>query len=177
MSGEFPPFSTTTVHDVRVINRSRWVIIYSSTCWLCTFHWCESTCWLSTSHESVLQHANSTYCPLLMLTPTVSTLYTRVTSQPLLPGWRHRGDTRWQGRDLYPGQSDWLTSPISRSECLIDTWRYLWLATWRPMAELPGWRPTVTAIDWLDLYAGWLTRDVVRVIDWLDLYPGWLTRY
>ena len=30
-----------------------------------------------------------------------------------LPGWHHRGDTRWQGRDLYPGQSDWLTWPIS----------------------------------------------------------------
>ena len=26
MSGEFPLFSTTTVHDVRAINRSRWVI-------------------------------------------------------------------------------------------------------------------------------------------------------
>ena len=34
-----------------------------------------------------------------------------------LPGWRQRGDTQWHGRDLYPGQGDWLTWPISR---LID---------------------------------------------------------
>ena len=84
--------------------------------------------------------------------------------------WRHRGDARWQGRDLYPGQSDLLTWPISRSEWLIGTWRYLWLATWRPMAELPG-----RVLDWLDLYPGqsdWLTRD--GTCDWpMAELPGW----
>ena len=120
MSGEFPPFSTTTVHDVRVINRSRWVIIYSSTCWLCTFHWCESTCWLSTSHESVRQHANSTYCPRWCWPPLSQhsihalrhSLYFRDDVTEVTPG--DKGVTYIQVRvidwlDLYPGQSDWLT--------------------------------------------------------------------
>ena len=109
MSGDFPPFSTTIGHEVRVINRSRWVIIYSSTCWLCTFHWCESTCWLSTSHESVRQHGNSTYCPPLMVTPHwLNTLYMRYVTASTAG----MTSQRW-----HPVTRVW---PISRSEWLID---------------------------------------------------------
>ena len=87
-----------------------------------------------------------------------------------LPGWRHRGDTWWQGRDLYPGQSDWLTWPISRSEWLIDTWRHLWLP--------PGGRWRNFRGDVIEATPGnkGVTYIQVRVIDWLDLYPGCLTR-
>ena len=142
-----------------------WVnMLAESTCWLCTFHWCESTCWLRTSHESMRQHANSTYFPLLMPTPLTQhsiqalrhSLYFRDDFTP------SRGDTWWPdmtrgewptgGRGVTYSQVrvivnghlvDWgvtgMTShlrhvvndhlaaeawPISRSQWLIDTWRY-----------------------------------------------------
>ena len=74
--------------------------------------------------------------------------------------------------DLYTGQSDWLTWPIFRSDWLIDTWRYLLLATWRPMAELPGWRHTVTSQR-----RHLVTSPEVRHITWhlLDQSDRWKT--
>ena len=101
----------------------------------------------------------------------LNTLYTRYVTAST-SGRRHRCDTRWQGRDLYPGQGDWLTWPISRSEWLIDTWRYLWLATWRPMEELPGWRHTVTSQT-----RHLVTSPEVRHITWhiLDQSDRWKT--
>ena len=92
-----------------------------------------------------------------------------------LPGWRHRGDTRWQGRDLYPGQSDWLTWPISRSAWLIDTWCTCdWPpgGRWRHLAADGGtswvtsqrWHPVTRA--WPISRSGWLIDLTYIQVDW-----------
>ena len=75
-----------------------------STCWICTFQWCESTCWLSTFHcrESTCWlctfHWRESTCWLCA--------FSLVTGHPVTG--HHLYFRGWQGRDLYPGQSDWL---------------------------------------------------------------------
>ena len=110
---------------------------HSSTCWICTFHWCESTCWLSASHESVRQHANSTYCPRWCWPPLSQhsihalrhSLYFRDDVTEVTPG--DKGVTYIQVRvinwlDLYPCQSDWLTRDGTCDWPPGGRWRNFW---------------------------------------------------
>ena len=107
-----------------------------STCWLCAFslgqhaesahssghsftrRWPEKTCFRMrgrTISEYVVSYTQGTYMLRHVWNvwgiPSIFDHYCSWRKGYKYITMSHQGDTWWQGRDLYPGQSDWLTWP------------------------------------------------------------------